>query len=194
MKSVVEYKSWTQEEIQQLSYLAQQYNNGKIQWTQIQSQLKHRSIQQCKSYYHNYIKKNCDCHDALTNKNIQYVAISTLEFLLIGNLNEVKDLEKAEYFNNIEAEIMLNIYQIQSKNSNFRYDHKFLELVKRILLHYENIKQIIDEKIQYHGEAQVGKYKINKQQWKSLTNFMNSINYTNLIDEISGILSKETQD
>ncbi|CAL6077426.1 SANT/Myb_domain [Hexamita inflata] len=115
-----QYNKWTAEETRYIISAAREYKTSKIDWIAIQALVPHRTVQQCKSFYNNTVKEY-DIYYLLKHHGLQAVAQKALYYLLTDNLNSCQDARKKAYFNNLQVDALINIFQVLAGNLSFKY-------------------------------------------------------------------------
>ncbi|CAL6077446.1 SANT/Myb_domain [Hexamita inflata] len=187
------YNPWSSTELQYIVNATREYRDKKINWKQIQQQLKHRTIQQCKSFYNNHVKQY-EFSYIRENFNDAQIAHMMLSYLAIGKLEDIIDPNNSKFETRyqkswLQADFLIIIYQLQTNNKQFPYDAKLLNLLKEMIVFYNQIKPQIEKQLVQYGFGILGRHKINANQMNSLVSFMQSIDSDNLLEKINNALT-----
>ncbi|CAL6002364.1 Hypothetical_protein [Hexamita inflata] len=72
----------------------------------------------------------------------------------------------------LQADFLIIIYQLQTNNKQFPYDAKLLNLLKEMIVFYNQIKPQIEKQLVQYGFGILGRHKINANQMNSLVSFL----------------------
>ncbi|CAL6077424.1 SANT/Myb_domain [Hexamita inflata] len=183
-----QYNKWTAEETRYIISAAREYKTSKIDWIAIQALVPHRTVQQCKSFYNNTVKEY-DIYYLLKHHGLQAVAQKALYYLLTDNLNSCQDARKKAYFNNLQVDALINIFQVLAGNSSFKYNVELLQLAREVIIVYKQEVGLITEELQLGYSATFQNQPVSKQQLEQLDSLMASINCDDLFLKLSAVIT-----
>ncbi|CAL6108201.1 SANT/Myb_domain [Hexamita inflata] len=183
-----QYNKWTAEETRYIISAAREYKTSKIDWIAIQALVPHRTVQQCKSFYNNTVKEY-DIYYLLKHHGLRLVAQKALGYLLTDNLNSCQDARKKAYFNNLQADVLISVFQVLAGNTSFKYNVELLQLVREVIIVYKQEVGLMAEELQLGSSATFQNQSVQKQQLEQLDSLMNSINCDDLFLKLSAVIT-----
>ncbi|CAL6077422.1 SANT/Myb_domain [Hexamita inflata] len=145
------YHGWTEGE---RAYIlnAVRRSGPKINWIQIQKNLPHRTVQQCKSFYNNSVKLY-QLERLLPKTSLTSIARMALSHLFIADVTQIRDREKQAYVDQITSDILLNVFLVQAGNFKCGLDLNLIALVREMIIVFNQIKAQMIEEIYVNGHA-----------------------------------------
>ncbi|CAL6035077.1 Myb-like_DNA-binding domain-containing protein [Hexamita inflata] len=175
------YNSWSDAEIHKLIDASNIHKNVVINWDEVASHFPNRTTQQCKSFYNNRIKPLENTTDVY---NYYLFMISTQMQKPRTHQQNVKKL----FCECGTADMYIHIANLLVDNSEFRFNYKFLSIMKQIIEIHCLLREDLTVAFSIQKYIEFGEYTLSKDLYDIMIGRMNSFDITTCIQKIEARL------
>ncbi|CAL6020351.1 SANT/Myb_domain [Hexamita inflata] len=179
---------WSEDEIVRLIYLTKTHRTSVIKWDVVVKQLNGRTLQQCKSFYNNFVKQY-QLNHLLQSSQIQDLAKKVMSFLICGNINDFQHAAQKVSYEFALVDVILHLQMLKENNQSYKYNIGYLQLIREVIIVFNNSKVRLMEEIYVQQTAKLYGKRVTKEQFHHFTAMMNAFNSDDIFLKISSIVS-----
>ncbi|CAL6108203.1 SANT/Myb_domain [Hexamita inflata] len=181
------YHGWTEGERTYILSAARR-SGPKINWIQIQKNLPHRTVQQCKSFYNNSVKQY-QLERLLPKTSLTTIARMALSHLLTADVSQIRDREKQAYIDQITSDMLLNVFLVQTGNFKCGLDINLIALVREMIIVFNQVNAQMIEEIYVNGHAVFEGSCVSQQQLDSVIKLTMTYKIDDLFLQLSAVVA-----
>ncbi|CAL6017246.1 Myb-like_DNA-binding domain-containing protein [Hexamita inflata] len=184
------YAKWAQEDIQKLICLTKTCRTSVIKWEQVAQKLGGRSLQQCKSFYNNFVKVY-ELDFLLQTVSLKDLAAEAIAFLMAGDSDSFKHIAQQAIYEHTMVDAIQNIQMAAAGNTAFRFNVNLLKLIREIIIAFNQEKASMQEELRSKAAVKFRGKLVTREQFQHFAKMMDAFDADELFLQISFVVSEQ---
>ncbi|CAL6040119.1 Myb-like_DNA-binding domain-containing protein [Hexamita inflata] len=175
------YQSWPDEDIHKLLDVTEKYLYDKIDWIKVASEFPTRTLQQCKSFYNNKVRKFIFDNNTVLNKEQQELVQYCYAYYITHykpRVETVDDRVKRLLAEACWQDIFPTLILLMKNEHNYKYNKKLLVGASAFMKYHIHHSVLIDKMFTTQDKITIQGIAIRKEQWQY---FCKQLNFQQLI-------------
>ncbi|CAL6104597.1 Myb-like_DNA-binding domain-containing protein [Hexamita inflata] len=175
----ISYTSWTDDEIKRILDIITINRHGKIiDWAGVHASFPHRTAQQCKSFYNNFIKQFVfELVDGVPVPNLDFVKYCHAFYITRYKPRKETMEQKVRRIvaENCYEDGLTTAVFLAKQEQNYNYNNKLLVGTSEMIKFHYSQKQLIDEQFKNTEQIILSEMAVTRNQWEHFCQFVDTL-------------------